>query len=106
MAGLCAHERTSVADSVEYDASGTPNLKKRYIYGNPRGGLRHYIDEVLYLYAAAGDEDYYYAHDHLYSLHRMACATTALLNDSGGSVVERYEYDACWTALVTITKRR
>jgi len=34
----------------------------------------------------AGENDYYYAHDHLYSL--------AVLADSSGTVIERYEYDA------------
>jgi hypothetical protein len=71
----------------EYDAAGTPALKKRYIYGN-------YIDEVLYMYDADADEDYYYAHDHLYS-------PTALLDDSG-AVVERIEYNAYGQADVTI----
>ena len=71
----------------EYDAAGTPALKKRYIYGN-------YIDEVLYMYDADADEDYYYAHDHLYS-------ATALLDDSA-AVVERIEYNAYGQADVTI----
>ena len=64
-----------------------PLLKKRYIYGN-------YIDEVLYMYDADADEDYYYAHDHLYS-------AVALLDDSG-AVVERIEYNAYGQADVTI----
>ena len=48
------------------------------MYGN-------YIDEVLVMKAADGN-DYYYLHDHLYS--------PAVMLDSTGTVVERYEYDA------------
>jgi len=52
-------------------------LQRKFIYGN-------YIDEVLLM--IAGENDYYYAHDHLYS--------PAALIDSSGTVLERYEYDA------------
>ena len=60
---------------TEYDNSN--NLQRKFIYGN-------YIDEVLLM--IAGENDYYYAHDHLYS--------PAVLIDSSGTVLERYEYDA------------
>jgi len=46
------------------------------------------------MYDADADEDYYYAHDHLYS-------PTALLDDSG-AVVERIEYNAYGQADVTL----
>ena len=46
------------------------------------------------MYDADADEDYYYAHDHLYS-------PTALLDDSA-AVVERIEYNAYGQADVTI----
>ena len=46
------------------------------------------------MYDADADEDYYYAHDHLYS-------PTALLDDSA-AVVERIEYNAYGEADVTI----
>ena len=52
-------------------------MQRNFIYGN-------YIDEVLLM--KAGENDYYYAHDHLYS--------PAALIDSSGTVLERYEYDA------------
>jgi len=65
---------------AEYD--GSNNLQRYYIYGN-------YIDEPLVMHRQSDDEDYYYAHDHLYS--------TVVLLDDGGSVVERYEYDAYGT---------
>ena len=60
---------------TEYDDSN--NLQRKFIYGN-------YIDEVLLM--KADGNDYYYAHDHLYS--------PAALIDSSGTVLERYEYDA------------
>jgi len=60
---------------TEYD--GSNNLQRKFIYGN-------YIDEVLLM--KAGENDYYYAHDHLYS--------PAALIDSSGTVLERCEYDA------------
>ena len=52
-------------------------MQRKFIYGN-------YIDEVLLM--KADGNDYYYAHDHLYS-------PAALINSSG-TVLERYEYDA------------
>ena len=58
---------------TEYDDSN--NLQRKFIYGN-------YIDEVLLM--KADGNDYYYAHDHLYS--------PAALIDSSGTVLERYEY--------------
>ena len=51
-------------------------LQRRFVYGN-------YIDEVV-LMVDGEDNEYYYAHDHLYS-------PAALIN-SGGAIVERYEY--------------
>jgi len=63
---------------AEYDGAG--ELQRYYVYGN-------YIDEPLVM--NDGTDDYYYAHDHLYS-------TVALIDD-GGDVVERYEYDAYGT---------
>jgi len=66
---------------AEYDGAGA--LQRYYVYGN-------YIDEPLVM--NDGTDDYYYAHDHLYSV-------VVLLDDSG-NVVERYEYDAYGTATV------
>jgi len=60
---------------AEYNGSDT--LQRTFIYGN-------YIDEVLLM--KAGENDYYYVHDHLYS--------PAVLAGSSGTVLERYEYDA------------
>ncbi len=65
---------------AEYTPSGTQQAY--YVYGN-------YIDEVLFWHvipAQAGIQDFYYLHDHLYSV-------VALLNPAG-TVIERYEYDA------------
>ena len=44
------------------------------------------IDEVLVMVDPNAAEDYYYAHNHLYS-------PTALLDDAG-AIIERYDYDA------------
>jgi YD repeat-containing protein len=60
----------------EYD--GSNNFQRSCVYGN-------YIDEVLMM-TDSGSNDYYYAHDHLFS--------PAALIDDNGTVVERYEYDA------------
>ena len=57
--------------------NGSDEFQQWYAYGN-------YIDEVLVM--KAGANDYYYVHDHLYS-------PVALAN-SGGTILERYEYDA------------
>jgi len=65
---------------AEYDGAG--ELQHYFIYGN-------YIDEPLVMHRESDSEDFYYAHDHLYS-------TVALIDDNG-SVVERYEYDAYGT---------
>ena len=75
---------------LETDASGTEYDARYFVYGN-------YIDEVLLMADvdsgnAVTDGDYYYAHDHLYSV-------VALL-DAAGTVVERYEYDAYGQATV------
>ena len=67
---------------AEYDGSDT--LQRIFIYGNGTCPTCRRIDEVLLM--KAGENDYYYAHDHLYS--------PALLTDSSGTVIERYEYDA------------
>lgn len=58
---------------AEYAGSAFGNS---YVYGN-------YIDEVLVM--NDGTNDYYYAHDHLYS--------PVALMETDGDVVERYEYD-------------
>lgn len=52
--------------------------------------LLNYIVEALRM--RAGGSDYYYLHDHLFS--------PAVLINSSGTVVERYEYDAYGTARV------
>jgi len=62
---------------AEYN--GSNELQRYFIYGN-------YIDEPLVMHRESDSEDYYYAHDHLYSV--------VALTDDGGDVVERYEYDA------------
>jgi len=67
---------------AEYD--GSNNLQRKFIYGNGTESPQWRIDEVLLM--KAGENDYYYAHDHLYS--------PAALIDSSGTVLERYEYDA------------
>jgi RHS repeat-associated protein len=60
----------------EYNDSDV--LQQWFVYGN-------YIDEVIMMKVGA---DYYqYTHDHLYS-------TVALIDLSGATVLERYEYDA------------
>ncbi|MCD6380650.1 RHS repeat protein [bacterium] len=59
---------------AEYDGTSFGNS---FVYGN-------YIDEVLVM--NDGTNDYYYAHDHLYS--------PVALMETDGDVVERYEYDA------------
>ncbi len=59
---------------AEYDGSSFGNS---YVYGNN-------IDEVLRM--NDGTNNYYYAHDHLFS-------PVALMEDDG-DVIERYEYDA------------
>ena len=66
---------------AEYNGAGAQ--QRYFIYGN-------YIDEPLIMHRESDSEDYYYAQDHLYSV-------VALIDD-GGSVVERYEYDAYGTA--------
>ena len=67
---------------AEYD--GSNNLQRKFIYGNGTESPQWRIDEVLLM--KADGNDYYYAHDHLYS-------PAALINSSG-TVLERYEYDA------------
>ncbi|MBI9018354.1 MAG: hypothetical protein JEZ07_13960 [Phycisphaerae bacterium] len=57
--------------------NGSDVAKQEFVYGN-------YLDEVLMM--TEGGNDYYLAHDHLYS--------PVALIDSSGAVVERYEYDA------------
>jgi hypothetical protein len=68
---------------AEYD--GANGLQHYFVYGN-------YIDEPLVMHRQSDGEDYYYGHDHLYS--------TVVLLDDGGTIVERYEYDAYGTVLV------
>ncbi len=66
---------------AEYD--GSNNLQRYFVYGN-------YIDEPLVM--NDGTDDYYYAHDHLFSV-------VALL-EADGDVTERYEYDAYGTGTI------
>ncbi|MBN1125490.1 MAG: hypothetical protein JXA82_10815 [Sedimentisphaerales bacterium] len=70
---------------AEHDGAG--NQQRYFVYGN-------YIDEPLVM--NDGTNDYYYAHDHLYS-------TAALIGwiDEAWTVVERYEYDAYGKVHVT-----
>ena len=75
---------------LETDATGTEADVRYFVYGN-------YIDEVLLMTDvdstnAVTDGDYYYGHDHLYSV--------TVLFDDDGNVVERYEYDAYGTVRV------
>jgi hypothetical protein len=67
---------------AEYNGSGT--LQRTYVYGN-------YIDEALRM--RAGESDYYYLHDHLYSP-----AVLIGYESRQWRPVERYEYDAYGTA--------
>ena len=69
------------------ERDGSDVLKQYFVYGN-------YIDEVLARFVSM--IPLYYAHDHLYS-------PAALVNMTGTSIIERYEYDAYGT--VTITGR-
>jgi len=67
----------------EYDwANSTETRLAYYVYGPM------YVDEVIVMYndRAGKDQDYYYAHDMIYS------PVTLLSND--GTVAEYYEYDA------------
>lgn len=68
---------------TETDANDV--TQRWYVYGN-------YIDEVLRM-TDSNSNDYYYVHDHLYS--------PAALVNSGGTVVERYEYDAYGTCRIS-----
>jgi len=68
---------------AEYN--GSNQLQRYFIYGN-------YIDEPLIMHRESDSEDYYYAHDHLYSV-------VALL-EADGDVTERYEYDAYGKATI------
>ena len=70
---------------AEYDDANS--LQRYFVYGN-------YIDEPLVMHRQSDGEDYYYGQDHLYS--------TVVLLDDGGSVVERYEYDAYGTAHIMV----
>ena len=62
---------------AEYDVSG--NYQKMNVFGN-------YIDELLYRRGSADTSARFYAHDHLFS------PVASIAN--GGSIYERYEYDA------------
>ncbi len=70
--------------SSNFTSSGT--LQRTIVWGN-------YIDEALRM--RAGESDYYYLHDHLYS-------PAVLIGYESGQwrPVERYEYDAYGTARV------
>ena len=57
-----------------------------YVYGN-------YIDEVLVMHDTGDDKDYFYAHDHLYSVVALF-ADDENVPPQDTVVVERYEYDA------------
>ena len=61
---------------AEYD--GSNNIRRKFAYGNT-------IDEVLFMIDSDSTE-YYYTHDHLHS--------PAVLLTLGGTIHERYEYDA------------
>ncbi len=65
----------------EYDWADSTETRLRYFAFGPT-----YIDEVLLMYNVSDSNDYYYAHDMLYS-------PVGLLSKDG-SVVEYYEYDA------------
>ena len=71
---------------VLLETDDSDNDERAFVYGN-------YIDEVLIMtdLSVQGEPDYYYAHDHLYSV-------VALFVDDDGPpdtiVTERYEYDA------------
>jgi RHS repeat-associated protein len=66
---------------VLLETDGSDDDQRYYVYGN-------YIDEVLVMkkVAAPNAGDYYFAHDHLYSV--------VAVFDAGGNVKERVEYDA------------
>ena len=63
---------------VLYEYTDSNSSCSMFMYGN-------YIDEVVFSWV--GSTLAHYAHDHLYS-------PVALINHSGGAVLERYEYDA------------
>ena len=69
---------------AEYNGTGA--VQRTFVWGN-------YIDEALRM--RAGESDYYYLHDHLYS-------PAVLIGYESGQwrPVERYEYDAYGTARV------
>ena len=63
---------------VLYEYTDSNTLYSAFMYGN-------YIDEAVF--AIIGSTYAHYAHDHLYS-------PAALIDQSDGAVLERYEYDA------------
>ncbi|MHC4883437.1 MAG: RHS repeat-associated core domain-containing protein, partial [Planctomycetota bacterium] len=66
---------------LETDATAAETDARYFVYGN-------YIDEVLHMHDVSLSRDYYYLHDHLYSV-------VAVLGPNGGLPWgERYEYDA------------
>jgi YD repeat-containing protein len=69
---------------LETNAGGATD-QRYYVWGN-------YIDEALMMRDCVGSADYYYVHDHLYSV--------SVLFASGGTVSERYEYDAYGKAYI------
>jgi RHS repeat-associated protein len=65
---------------LETNAGGATD-QRYYVWGN-------YIDEALMMRKlTVTAADYYYGHDHLYT-------PVVLFNSSGGTIAERYEYDA------------
>ncbi len=68
-------------DRVLLETDDSNNDQRAFVYGN-------YIDEVLAMtdYTAQDDPDYYYGHDHLYSV--------AVIFEADGAVYERAEYNA------------
>ncbi len=64
---------------VLLETDDSNNDKRYFVFGN-------YIDEVLMMYDIGEDEDFYYGHDHLYSV--------VVIFDDDYDVYERMEYDA------------
>jgi RHS repeat-associated protein len=76
-----------IALQTSVSSGGSETDEKYFVYGN-------YIDEALLMHNLTGTYtgDFYYGHDHLYS--------PAVLFDSTGTPVERYEYDVYGTCRI------